>query len=160
MTTPICMNAHNNLENAFGDPKDYVGANLFGTSTDEGGVTDQLQAMMTEHLLVDQERLKYTWSFDCVLDKPIHRSDSRLEYLPDNITGQYENVQNCPLLSESKPIPHLQSQFRARKFTYGSDTSDYHSYNAANDDNQTFDPELDADLQGLELDQSNEKQTA
>ena len=36
MTTPICMNAHNNLENAFGDPKDYVGANLFGTSTDEG----------------------------------------------------------------------------------------------------------------------------
>jgi len=95
-----------------------------------------------------------------IKDKPIHRSDSRLEYLPDNITGQYENVQNCPLLSESKPIPHLQSQFRARKFTYGSDTSDYHSYNAANDDNQTFDHELDADLQGLELDQSNEKQTA
>ena len=92
-----------------------------------------------------------------IKDKPIHRSDSRLEYLPDNITGQmYENVQNCPLISDSKPIPHLQSQFRARKFTYGSDTSDYHSYNAANDDNQG----LDDDLQGLELDQSNEKQTA
>lgn len=88
-----------------------------------------------------------------IKDKPIHRSDSRLEYLTDNITGHYENVQNCP--SESKPI---QSQFRARKFTYGSDTSDYHSYNAAND--QTLDPELDADLQSLELDQSNEKQTA
>ena len=93
-----------------------------------------------------------------IKDKPIHRSDSRLEYLPDNITGQYENVQNCSLLSQSKPIPHLQSQFRARKLTYGSDTSDYHSYNAAND--QTLDPELDADLQSLELDQSNEKQTA
>ena len=91
-------------------------------------------------------------------EKPVHRSDGRLEYLPD---GQYENVtQNCPLISESKPIPHLQSQFRARKFTYGSDTSDYHSYNAANEENQTFDPELDADLQSLELEQSNEKQTA
>ena len=103
------MNAHNNLENVFGDPKDYVGANLFGTSTDEGtpswhfftsaptlqrhraphysatkrihfllstgiagGVTDQLQAMLNEHLLNDQERLKNNWSFDCVLGKFTH----------------------------------------------------------------------------------------
>jgi len=153
MTTPICMSAHNNLKNAFGDPDAFTGANLFGTSTDEGGVTDQIQAMV----LLEQERLKDFWSFDCLSDKPILRNDSRLEYLPDNITGQYDNVQNCPLVSESKPI---QSQFRARKFTYGSDTSDYHSYNAANDENQTFDPELDADMQGLELDQSNDKQTA
>ena len=83
-----------------------------------------------------------------------------MDYLED---CQYENNQTCPnnILSESKPIPHLQSQsFRARKFTYGSDTSDYHSYNAANEESQTFDPELDADLQGLELEQSNEKQTA
>ena len=80
-----------------------------------------------------------------------------MDYLQD---GQYENHQNCQLISESKPIPHLQSQFRARKLTYGSDTSDYHSYNAANEENQTFDHELDTELQGLELEQSNDKQTA
>jgi hypothetical protein len=81
MTTPICMNAHNNLENAFGDPKDYVGANLFGTSTDEGGV----QVMMADHLLVDQIRLKDTWSFDCVLGKfsQVSIKNHKLKIIPN-----------------------------------------------------------------------------
>ena len=77
-----------------------------------GGVTDQLQAMMTEHLLVDQERLKYTWSFDCVLGKFSQSSikNHKLKIIPNQIILNFNclnnrkqilcNLVNCPKLGK------------------------------------------------------------
>lgn len=133
------------LLNPFDTAENYAGENIFGNNTDEGG--EIIQNMLQKCLQNDTARSKMSWEFDSESDNPIYKppNSSRWDFSICSANGETQNQSCC---SESSKIMNI----RARKHTFGSDTSDYFSYNAVNEDNQAYD--LETDLQNLELDQS------
>jgi hypothetical protein len=127
MSMKICES----LSNPFDTAAEYEGENLFG-STDEGGESF-FGSMVKKCIAADSERAKAHWGFNIETEKPENYGPGSLRWdysISDTATNETEAI-NPSYSSDYQSIPKdipKANEFRPRKFTGGSETSDYFSF--------------------------------